>query len=381
VLLYDLTSTYCESSPPFPEDDKRRYGYSRDHRRDCVQVVMALIVTPGGLPLAYKVLPGNLSDKTTLRDFLARIEQQYGKARRVWVMDRGLPTEETLEQMRSSDPPLQYLVGTPKGRLSRLEKDSESPGKTPGPVCRSSSCHKTARCTSSRKARDTHCPRARHAPTPVETTRGEAPAALHHDAHARGAPDEARCCPSTGAQCLAPGRYSGRREQRVFHLPTRPRQAPASAAARRALFSLRTNLTEPDPAALWRYYLQLVQVEEAFKNLQGDLAIRPIFHQDQARIEAHIFIAFLAYCLPVTLSRRLRELAPGLTARSVLDKFAAVPMIDVHVPTTDGREIVLTRYPQPEPALRLLLDKLRLALPAQPPPKITTAQAQAATPV
>ena len=123
VLFYDLTSTYFESDPPFAEDDKRRYGYSRDHRPDCVQVIIALVVTPEGLPLAYEVLPGNTRDCTTLRDFLAGIERQYGKARRVWLMDRGIPSEEVLAEMRQAEPPVHYLVGTPKGRLSRLEKD------------------------------------------------------------------------------------------------------------------------------------------------------------------------------------------------------------------------------------------------------------------
>src|SRR6266545_2218255 len=122
VLLYDLTSTYFESDPPFPEEDKRKHGYSRDKRSDCVQVVIALIVTPEGFPLAYEVMPGNTSDKTTLKAFLAKIEKQYGKAQRIWVMDRGIPTEAVLEQMRQSDPPVLYLVGTPKGRLSRLEE-------------------------------------------------------------------------------------------------------------------------------------------------------------------------------------------------------------------------------------------------------------------
>ena len=123
LLLYDLTSTYFEAEPPFPEGDKRRFGYSRDHRPDCVQVVIALVVTPEGLPLAYEVLSGNTSDKTTLRDFLAKIERQYGKARRIWLMDRGIPTEEVLAEMRQADPPVRYLVGTPKGRLTRLERD------------------------------------------------------------------------------------------------------------------------------------------------------------------------------------------------------------------------------------------------------------------
>src|SRR5712675_316213 len=121
VLLYDLTSTYFESDPPFEETDKRQFGYSRDKRSDCVQVVIGLIVTPEGFPLAYEVLPGNTSDKTTLRKFLRKIEEQYGKAERVWLMDRGIPTEEVLAEMRASDPPIYYLVGTPKGRLSKLE--------------------------------------------------------------------------------------------------------------------------------------------------------------------------------------------------------------------------------------------------------------------
>src|SRR6266436_4578553 len=122
VLLYDLTSTYFESDPAFEPEDKRKFGYSRDKRSDCVQVVIALIVTPEGFPIAYEVLAGNTSDKTTLRDMLRLIETQYGKANRIWVMDRGIPTEDVLAEMRATDPPVSYLVGTPKGRLTKLEK-------------------------------------------------------------------------------------------------------------------------------------------------------------------------------------------------------------------------------------------------------------------
>jgi len=143
---------------------------------------------------------------------------------------------------------------------------------------------------------------------------------------------------------------------------------------REGRYLLRTNLTETDPVKLWSYYLQLVQVEEAFRTLKSDLAIRPIFHQRIERIEAHVFISFLAYCLYVTLGRQLKSLAPGLTSRSALEKFAAVQMVDVRIPTTDGRELLLTRYTQPEPELKLLLERLRLELPAQPPPKISAAQ-------
>jgi hypothetical protein len=145
------------------------------------------------------------------------------------------------------------------------------------------------------------------------------------------------------------------------------------------LYLLRTNLTENDPALLWQYYIQRVAVEQAFKNLKGDLAIRPVFHQDERRIEAHIFIAFLAYCLQITLQRRLHALAPGLTARCALETFAAVQMIDVHLPTTDGRDLRLTRYTQPEPELQLLIRQLKLQLPPQPPPRITAAAVARAT--
>lgn len=123
VLLYDLTSTYFESDPPQNHNDKRRFGYSRDKRSDCVQVVIALVVTPQGFPLAYEVLAGNTADNTTLRAFLQKIEAQYGKAQRIWLMDRGIPTEKVLEEMRQADPPVRYLVGTPKGRLNRLESE------------------------------------------------------------------------------------------------------------------------------------------------------------------------------------------------------------------------------------------------------------------
>ena len=120
ILLYDLTSTYFECDPP--DEGKRRFGYSRDKRSDCVQVVIALIVTPDGFPLAYEVMSGNTKDSNTLEGFLEKIEEQYGRANRTWVMDRGIPTEATIEKMKHSNPPVSYLVGTPKGRLTELEK-------------------------------------------------------------------------------------------------------------------------------------------------------------------------------------------------------------------------------------------------------------------
>jgi hypothetical protein len=381
VLLYDLTSTYFEAEPPFPDEDKRRFGYSRDHRPDCVQVVIALVVTPEGLPLAYEVLAGNTADSTTLRDFLNRIERQYGKARRTWVMDRGIPTEAVLEVMRQADPPVSYLVGTPKGRLSRLEQELLT--------------------------------RPWHKARPdvqVKLLPQDGELYVFAESKDRVAKERAmrrRQIKWLWARLKQLSAMQIKREELLMKLGAARQKAPTAwrllsievdprsptftyrldrnklrtTRRREGRYLLRTNLTEHDPAKLWSYYLQLGAVEEAFKNLKGDLAVRPIFHQDAERIEAHIFIAFLAYCLHVTLKRRLHALAPGLTPRSVLEKFSALQMIDVQVPTTDGRELMITRYTQPEPELGLLLDKLKLDLPVQPPPKISAAEAPPAAPM
>lgn len=381
VLLYDLTSTYFESDPPLDEEDKRRFGYSRDHRPDCVQVVIALVVTPEGLPLAYEVLAGNTADSTTLKAFLARIERQYGKARRVWCMDRGVPTEEVLAQMRASDPPVHYLVGTPKGRLTRLEQALlDKPWRAVRPGVRVKLLAQDGELYVFAESRDRvakeRSMRRRQLKWLWERLQKLTTMSLTRDG---------LLMKLGAAQTKAPAAW------RLIELEVAERGASFTYQLDRAQlrvvrrregrYLLRTNLTESDPAKLWQFYLQLVEVEAAFKTLKGDLAIRPIFHQQERRIEAHIFVAFLAYCLHVTLGRHLKALAPGLTPRAVLDKFAAVQMIDVYVPTTDGRELSLTRYTQPEPELKLLLEKLKLSLPAQPPPKITAAQLPSATPL
>jgi hypothetical protein len=381
VLLYDLTSTYFESNPPDDDNDKRRYGYSRDHRSDCVQVVIALIVTPEGLPLAYEVLPGNTRDSSTLRGFLEKIEHQYGKAKRTWVMDRGIPTEEVLAEMRASDPPISYLVGTPKGRLNKLERDlvvqpwrCARDGVKVKLLPREGEAYVYAQ--SADRIGKERSMRMRQMKRLLARLKQLMDMTLSHQ----------ELLMKLGA---ARGKYPA--AWRLFEVTVEAQATTFSYRLRRdklrqvhrreGRYLLRTNLTDTDPAQVWNHYLQLVQVEEAFKNLKGDLAIRPIYHQRQDRIEAHIFIAFIAYCLQVTLTNQLREKAPGLTARSVLEKFAAVQMIDVAIPTTDGREVTLTRYTQPERDLQLLLHQLKLQLPEQPPPKISTQQARLITSV
>jgi len=378
VLLYDLTSTYFECDPP--DHGKRKFGYSRDKRADCVQVVIALIVTKQGFPLAYEVMDGNTSDKTTLKAFLGKIEHQYGKAKRIWVMDRGIPTEGVLAEMRASDPPVQYLVGTPRGRLTKLEKAFAA---KPWEEARASvhvklveheketyvlarSDGRRAKESAMRKRRLRKLIRRLCELRQQELTRAELLMKL-------------------GAAKKEAGRTYG---LMTIETPTKDqavtpetfrfvldRKKLRQTLRREGSYLLRSNIDGGAPEELWRMYLQLVEIEQAFKELKSDLSIRPIYHQRDERIEAHIFIAFLAYCLQVTLKQRLRALAAGLTPRAVLEKFAAMQMIDVELPTTDGRLIVLSRYTEPEDDQQLLLQRLQLQLPHPSPPKITACAA------
>jgi transposase len=383
VLLYDLTSTYFESDPPFGEGDKRKFGYSRDKRPDCVQVVIALIVTPEGFPLAYEVLAGNTSDKTTLRAFLQKIEAQYGKAQRIWIMDRGIPSEEVLAEMRASDPPIYYLVGTPKGRLSKLEADlitrpweQVRPGVEVKLLSQEGELYvqtqsqdrigkeRAMRKRRLRKLWDRLCE--------LKKMKLSAKALLIKIGEAKK--EAGRVFGLLDLKLPNPSKSKRKKSKTKVNFSFRINRAKFRDAYRReGRYLLRSNLPEQVPATLWEYYIQLIQVEEAFKNLKGDLGIRPIFHQLAHRIEAHIFIAFISYALHVTLQRRLRDLAPGLTPRAVLEKFSAVQMIDLYLPTSDGRTIILSRYTQPETELQLLLNQLKLQLPDQPPPRITAA--------
>jgi transposase len=374
VLLYDLTSTYFECD--VPETGQRKFGYGRDKRSDCVQVVIALIVTPEGFPLAYDVMPGNTSDKTTLADFIQKIEAQYGQAPRTWVMDRGIPTEETLAQMRAAKTPIHYLVGTPKGHLTKLEKAFL---KLPWETVRDAvevklldqegELYVLAR--SAGRADTERSMRRRRLEKLLKRLHEIRQQDLNRD----------QLLLKLGAAKKEAGRAYGLVD---IHLPDKDqavtpetfgfalnRRKLRIARRREGKYLLRSNLTGDDPALLWQTYIQLTEVEQAFKELKGDLSIRPMYHQTDARIEAHIFVAFMAYCLQVTLKHRLRALAPGLTPRSVLEKMAALQMVDVHLPTTDGRCLILSRYTQPETDQQLLLSQLKLELPAQPPPRIT----------
>ena len=370
VLLYDLTSTYFESDPPF--EDKRQFGYSRDKRSDCVQVVIALIVTPDGFPLAYEVMPGN----TTLAGFLEKIENQYGRSDRVWVMDRGIPTEATLATMREDDAPVHYLVGTPKGRLTKLEKSFlGQPWQAVRPCVEVKLLaeegelyvlvHSESRVLKERSMRRRRLKKLWQR--------------LHELRHQSNRRD----------QLLLKLGSAKKEAGRAWHLvdirvpetgkPVTPetftfalrRDRLRQTRRREGRYLLRSNMTGEDPATLWKYYMRLTEIEQAFKELKHDLAIRPIFHQREERIEAHIFVSFLAYCLLVTLKNLARPRAPGLTARAILEKFSTIQMVDVHLPTTDGRRLVLPRHTRPSHDHELLLHQLGLKLPEQPAPRLS----------
>lgn len=374
VLFYDLTSTYFESDPP--KEGLRRYGYSRDKRFDCLQVVIALVVTRGGFPLAYEVMPGNTQDRSTLKNFLKKIESQYGKADRIWIMDRGIPTEDVLAEMRKSDPPVYYLVGTSRGRLTKLGKKFSE--------------------LSWKKARES---------VEVKLLR-------HNDEIYILAKSEKRFLKESGIRKRKFVKLWNRlkelqnqditRDELLMKIGAAKKEAgrvsglidinvPESDGSGKVAFTfsvnkekikdvrqregrylLRSNLTSERPENLWESYVLLTEIEQAFKDLKGDLSVRPIHHQKDERIEAHIFIAFMSYCLFVTLKKKLANKAPGLTPRSVIDKLKEIQMLDVILPTTDDRHLIMSRYTQPTKDHQLILDQLKLNLPPQPPPKITS---------
>jgi transposase len=380
LLLYDLTSTYVEGEAE--QNPKARYGYSRDKRPDCKQVVIALIVTPAGLPLAYEVMAGNTSEKTTLRGFPDSIESQYGKARRVWLMDRGIPTEALLKEIRTSRQETFYLVGTSRAKIREYEKQwLELPwrkvresvevklfgrdgelyvlAKSEGRQAKEMAMRrkKLARLLRKLRAMRRSCPKRDQLPMRVGAAKTDAGRAF-----------------GFVKINLPQADQEVTKETFTFQLDKAKLSEAELRDGRGALWALlRTNLVAEDPAVLWDRYVQLTQIEAAFKCLKSDLGIRPIHHQLEHRVDAHILVAFLAYCLTVTLRHRLRMHAPGLTPRAVLEKLAGIQMLDVSFPTTDGRRLIMPRYTEPSPEQALLLHHLNLVLPQQPPPRITTA--------
>jgi len=373
VLLYDLTSTYFEGD--MEQNAKARRGYSRDGRSDCAQLVIALVVTTDGFPLAYEVMNGNTSDRSTLPGFLKRIEDAYGKARRVWVMDRGIPSEAILKDMRDPERQTFYLVGTPKGKINQHEtkwldlpwqkvRDSvevklyEHEGEL----------YVLAK-SQGRQAKEIAIRRKRLARL-LRKLR----------AMRKSLPQRDQLLLRIGAAKKEAGRAFGfvklrlpkkdepvTRETLTFQVD---KVKLKRAQQRDGHYLLRSNLTGEDPAVLWTRYVQLTQIESVFRSLKSELGIRPIYHQLEHRADAHVLIAFLAYCLQVTLKNRLQIHAPGLTPAAVLEKLATIQLVEVWIPMVDGRWLMMPRHTQPDKDVQAVLDHLRISLPVQPPPRI-----------
>ena len=380
LLLYDLTSTYFEGQ--MEQAPKAKHGYSRDKRSDCRQVVIAVVLSPEGFPLAYEVMPGNTSDKTTLHLFLQKIQAQYGQAKRIWIMDRGIPTEQVLQEMRQSDPPVGYLVGTPRGRWEELkqafaavpwEKLRESVElklvsqeqevyilvKSQGRRQKERAIRRKKLARLLRTLRVLR--RTRQRPWRRDTLLQKLGAA-HKEAGAAW-----RFVNITLPKAGQPVN----RETFKFQML---KESLREAQERDGQYLLRGFNAGDQAAPLWERYMQLGEIEAAFKTLKSDLQLRPIRHHLELRIEAHILVCFLAYCLSVTLRKRLQAHAPGLTPRAVLESLSGILMIDVHIPLVDGRELVMPRYTQPEAEHRIVLEKVGWDLPPQPPPRIRRAQ-------
>ena len=377
VLLYDLTSTYFEGE--MEQNPKAKRGYSRDKRPDCLQLVIALVVTTDGLPLAYEVMKGNTSDRTTLPGFLKKIEDTYGKARRVWVMDRGVPTEAILKDMRKPERQTFYLVGTPKSKITQHEKkwldlpwqkvrdsvevklyehDSELYvlAKSEGRQAKEIAMRRKrlARLLRKLRAMRKSLPQRDQLLLRIGAGKKEAGRAFGFVKIRMPAADQAVT-----------------RETFAFQVD----KIKLKAAERRdGHYLLRSNLIGEDPAVVWARYVQLTQIESVFRSLKSELNIRPIRHQLEDRADAHVLIAFLAYCLQVTLKNRLMMHAPGLTPAAVFEKLATILMVEVWIPIVDGRWLVMPRHTQPEKDVQALLNQIRITLPPQPPPRIKASQ-------
>ena len=341
-----------------------------DKRPVCVQVVIALIVTPNGYPLAYEVMPGNTADQTTLAAFLEKIDRQYGRSGRIWIMDRGIPTEETLASTRGAlsgghaqGPPDAAREGVPGLALQEVRQSVNiklliEEGELYVLV------HREGRQLKERGMRRRRLKKLSRGPGELQeqsNSRDQLMLKLGAAKKEAGRPSnlvDIRV-PETDKELAANGfSFHLRRDRlrRVYH--------------REGRYLLQSKLVAEDPATLWRLYMQLIKIERTFKELKHDLAIRSIFHQREARIEAHIFVSFIAYCLLVTLKNLARPQAKGLPPRAIIEVFAAIQMLDVHLPTTDGRHLVLPRHTRPNKEHELLMHQLGMTQPQQPAPRI-----------
>ena len=368
VLLYDLTSSYVEGQAA--KNPMLQYGYSRDHRSDAKQVVIALIVNPEGFPLSYETFNGDRTDVTTLEAMMRIVERKYGRARRIWVFDRGIVSEENLAALRKRGG--QYLVGTPRAKLKAVERELLEGGWT--------------------EVRDEVEAKLVPTPTGTETyvlcrsrARREKERAIRRRFSARLERALKRL-----AQQVEQGQLKDRAkmERRLGRIQARHPQVAdlyamslserdgrlaldwnlieerrAWREAREGAYLLRTNLEGESAEELWTKYIQLTEAEAAFRALKSELSIRPLFHQIEPRVKAHILVAFLGYALWVTLKHLLRRSHSDLSPARALALLSTLQSADIVLPTTDSRELRLRRITEPSPEQKKLLHQLRIILP------------------
>jgi len=373
-LLYDVTSTYfegqCERNP------QAQRGYSRDKRPDCKQVCIGLVVTPEGLPLAYEVFAGNRADVTTVEDIVDLMERKYGRAERIWAMDRGMISEENLDYLRERD--ALYIVGTPKGRLRKFEREllqmkgwqhvepgvevklidhPDGRGHERYVLCRSLArhekeaamlCHQRDRLRSKLIQIDASLRKRKARPEPIERRIGK----------------------WLGRNTVA---------EKVFHVEVITRSGWATglcikedenklswAQAAQGAYLLRTNCQEQDPQKLWRWYIHLTEVEDAFRISKSDLGLRPVYHHREDRVQSHIFVCFLALAMWRSLEMWLQDAGLGHTGRQVLHELHTIHSTDVVLPVKNKAEVRLRLVAKPEKLAADLLARMHLKLPTRP---------------
>jgi transposase len=378
LLLYDLTSTYFEGQ--LGEVPLARHGYSRDHRPDALQLILALVVTEEGFPLSYEVFEGNRADVTTLEEILDSVQRKHGALGRVWVFDRGIVSEENLALLRQRG--LFYLVATPRRMLGSFQKEliKEDWSQVEG--------HPQIQLKLISRDQELYV-------LTRSLERAEKERAIRLRALHGLRKDLAKL-----SKTVRSGRLR-RREliyKRLGRLEERwptawpylkevelsesnlvwkwDRKKLRSAWLHQGAYLLRTNLIDRDPQMLWRQYIQLTELEAVFRTLKSELNLRPIFHRIQRRIEAHILIAFLGYCLWICLKQKLRAAAGSLTPAQVIQSLKQIILVEVWFDLRKGGRICLPRITQPEAQQQLILHHLGWSLPEQPPPKIYRDQNQ-----
>jgi transposase len=383
VLLYDLTSTYVEGAAE--NNPMMRHGYSRDHRPDCEQMVIALIVNSEGFPFSYETFDGNRADVSTMETILRMVERKYGQARRIWVLDRGIVSEENLEAIRKRGG--QYLVGTPRSQMKQFEtellnkegwnqvrpevevkKIAIPQGEETYILCRTA-----GRREKEKAIRGRFSSSMEKALKGLEKTIATGRLRDRNKMERRLGKIQARH-PQVNDLYDVNLRETAEGVRLSWQMKQDREQWRES---REGAYLLRTNLQAETAEELWTKYMQLTEAEAAFRSLKSELSIRPLFHQKEPRVKAHVLVAFLGYALRVTLKHLLKR-RPGIVPRpsvsgvdnaqplsptKALDLLSTLPSADIVLPTTDGREIRLRRITEPDAEQKSLLHQLRLSLP------------------